>query len=67
MKETIKKKELGENKTRLWIITHFNTFKFDFDLKDYELNKVFRQKTKEIEEMDLNLLYIYFIFYVNIF
>jgi hypothetical protein len=54
-------------KSSLSLITHFDTYKFDFALNNYELNKGFRQKTKEIDEMDLDLLYIYSIFYVNIF
>jgi len=53
-------------KTSLRLITHFNTFPFDFDFEKYEVTNGFRQKTKEIEEMDLDLLYIYSIFYINI-
>ncbi len=61
-------KELEEKfKSRLWLITHFNAFEFDFSFNNYELNKGFRQKTKEIDEMDLDLLYMYSIFYINIF
>ena len=62
-----RKEKEKKYRSKLKLITHFDSFEFDFNFNQLEFNKGFRQKIKEIEIMDLDALYLYSIFYINIF